>query len=181
MTRESAKKHGLPSFAGLSFSKLGQTKAAKMQAYSFFNAHMTNLVAKSEEYVAKLIESVVVIKFAMAVKRAEVMSLHQEHDEPLRTFTTRISSIVETCNFTTVSERKFGKKNMTNYTEEAIEDVMVAGIGDDGIRREVLSTKDIFSRSSFDIISFSESKEMVMHAMENSRTVSGGIFFSLSE
>ena len=49
---------------------------------------------------------------------------------------------------------------------------MLAGMGDDDIRREVLSTEDILSRSLFDIISFIESKEMGRHATENSRTIS---------
>ena len=61
---------------------------------------------------------------------------------------------------------------MTRYTEEAIKDLMLACVGDDDIRREVLSTEDILSRSSFDIISFIESKEMGRHATENSRTIS---------
>jgi len=100
------------------------------------------------------------------------MSLHQDHDEPFKTFATRIHSKAETCNFTTVSECECGKKNVTSYTEEAIKDVMLAGVGDDDIRREVLSTQDILSRSSFGIISFIESKEMGRHVTENSRTVS---------
>ena len=62
------------------------------------------------------------------------------------------------------SECKCGKKNMVSYTEEKIKYVMIACISDDDIRREVLSTKDILSRSSFDIISFIKSKEMAWHA-----------------
>ena len=49
---------------------------------------------------------------------------------------------------------------------------MLAGVGDEYIRREVLITEDILSRSSFKIISFIESKEMDRHAAENSRNVS---------
>ena len=130
------------------------------------------LMAKSESYVAKLMESIAVIKVAIGVRRAELMNLHQDHDEPFRTFATRVRSKAETCNFTTVSECDCGKSNVTSYTEEAIKDVMLAGVGDDDIRREVLSTEDILSRSSFDIISFIESKEMGRHATENSRTIS---------
>ena len=62
------------------------------------------------------------------------------------------------------------KENVTSYTEKAIKDVMLAG--DEDIRREVLSTEDILSRSSFEIIYFIESKEIGRHATENSRNVS---------
>ena len=43
---------------------------------------------------------------------------------------------------------------MTSYTEESIKNMMLAGVGDNDIRREVFSTEDIFYRSLFDIISF---------------------------
>ena len=68
---------------------------------------------------------------------------------------------------------------MTSYTEEAIKAVMLAGVRDDDIRREVLSTEDILSRSSFDIISFIESKEMGRHATENSQTTSAVSSFNV--
>ena len=50
------------------------------------------LMAKSEEHVAKLMESVGVKKVAIGVKRAELMSLHQEHNKSFRTFATRVCS-----------------------------------------------------------------------------------------
>ena len=53
---------------------------------------------------------------------------------------------------------------MTSYTEEAIKDVMIAGVGDKDIRREVLSTKNILSTSLFDISFFIKSKKMSRHA-----------------
>ena len=90
------------------------------------------LMAKSEDYVAKLMESVAVIKVAVNVKKAELVSLHQDHDEPFRTFATRVRSKVETCNFTTVSKCLCGKKCYM-YTEEAIKDVMLAGVDDEDI------------------------------------------------
>ena len=67
-----------------------------MQAYNCFNdklgdlilANDPRLMTKSEEYIAKLMESVAVIKVAVGVKREELVSLHQEHNEPFRTFAT---------------------------------------------------------------------------------------------
>ena len=73
------------------------------------------------------------------------MNLHQYRDEPFRTFAIRVGSKAETCNFTTVSEFDCEKINVTSYTEETIKDVMLAGVGDDDIRREVLSTEISYS------------------------------------
>ena len=61
-------------------------------------------MAKSNSYVAKLMESIAVIKVAIGVKRAKLMSLHQDHDELFRTLAIRVCSKAETCNFTTISE-----------------------------------------------------------------------------
>ena len=49
-------------------------------------------MTKSEEYVVKLIESVAVIKVSVGVKRAKLVILHQENDEPFRTFATHVPS-----------------------------------------------------------------------------------------
>ena len=91
-------------------------------------------MAKSESYFAKLMELIAVIEVAVGLRRAELMNLHQDHNEPFRTFATRVRSKAETCNFTTVSECDCGKSNVTSYTEEAIKDVMLAGVGEDDIR-----------------------------------------------
>ena len=66
-------------------------------------ANDPRLLTKTENYVAKLMESIAVIKVAIGVKRAELMGMCQGHDEPFRTFATRVRSKAETCNFTTVS------------------------------------------------------------------------------
>ena len=59
---------------------------------------------------------------------------------------------------------------------------MLAGVGDDDIRREVLSTEDILSRSSYDIIFLIESKEVGHHVTKNLRFVCiTSLLFSTSE
>ena len=42
-------------------------------------------------------ELVAIIKVVIDVKRAEFMGLYQDHDEPFRTFATRIRSKAKTC------------------------------------------------------------------------------------
>ena len=144
-------------------------------------AKAPRLMAKSEKYVVKLMESVSVIKVAIGVKRVELMSLHQDRNESFRTFATHVRRKAETCNFRTVSECECRTKNLTSYTEEAIKDLMLVGVADYDIRRVVLSTEDIVSRSSFDIISFIESTEMGRYATENSCTVSAVSSFQRQE
>ena len=49
---------------------------------------------------------------------------------------------------------------------------MLASVCDEDIRREVLTTEHIMSRSSFEIIFFIDSKEISRHATENFRNES---------
>ena len=97
----------------------------------------------------------------------------QDHDKPLHFCNPcQAESKAETCSFTTISECECGKKYIISYTEEAIKDVILAGVGDEDIRREVLTTEDILSRQSLEIIFFIKSKEMGRHATENSLNIS---------
>ena len=48
----------------------------------------SRLIAKSKDYVTKLMESVAVMKTAVGGKRVKLDSLHQDHDKPLTIFAT---------------------------------------------------------------------------------------------
>ena len=52
----------------------------------FMLANDPRLISKSKEYESNLMESVAVIKIAVGVKKAELMSFHRDHDEPFRIF-----------------------------------------------------------------------------------------------
>ena len=61
------------------------------------------MLAKDPKLMAKLMESVAVIKVAVSCKKTELMSLHKDHDEPFRTFAAFVRNKAETCDFYTVS------------------------------------------------------------------------------
>ena len=64
---------------------------------------------------------------------------------------------------------------MTSYTKVTIKDFMLAGVGDDDIRRKLLSTEDTLSRASYEIIVLIKSKEMNHHATESPRAAESEI------
>ena len=55
-----------------------------------------------------------------------------------------------------------------NFTDSIIRDVLIAGIADSDIRREVLGTSAIFERAVNDVISLVEGKEMARNALPSS-------------
>ena len=100
--------------------------------------------------------SLAVIPVATGVIRTELLQLRQVRDEPFREFTARVRGKAETCAFTAKCE--CGKS--VDYTNHAIIDVLLNGIYDTDIRREVLGTKDILKKPVNDVISLVENKEM---------------------
>ena len=68
--------------------------------------------------------------------------MHQEHDEPFRTFAARVRGKAETCEFKAACQCG----NVVNYTDHAIRDVLLSGISDLDIRREVLGTQAILQK-----------------------------------
>ena len=57
--------------------------------------------------------------------------------------------------------------------------VMLADVGDNDIRREVLSTENMLSRSSYEIISLIERKEMCCHTTENLQMYQHSLLFNV--
>ncbi|KAK2555623.1 hypothetical protein P5673_022644 [Acropora cervicornis] len=108
--------------------------------------------------------SLAVIPVATGVLRTELLQLRQERDEPFRAFTARVHGKAETCAFTTICE--CGKN--VDYTDHVIRDVLLNGISDPHIRREVLGTTNILQTPVNDVIALVENKEMARSALPSS-------------
>ena len=105
--------------------------------------------------------SLAVIPVVIGVLRTELLQLHQERDEPFRAFTARVRGKAETCAFAAACE--CGKS--VDYTDHVIRDVLLNGIPDQDIRREVLGTPNILTTPVNDVIALVESKEMARNAL----------------
>ena len=108
--------------------------------------------------------SLAVIPIATSVLRTELLQLQQERDEPFRSFAARVRGKAETCEFTTKCE--CGKN--VDYTPHMSRDVLLNGIADPDIRREVLGTRDITQTAVNDVISLVEAKEKARNALPTS-------------
>ncbi|XP_044170488.1 uncharacterized protein LOC122954502 [Acropora millepora] len=107
--------------------------------------------------------SLAVIPVATGVLRTELLQLRQERDEPFRAFTARVHGKAETCAFTIC---ECGKN--VDYTHHVTRDVLLNGISDPGIRREVLGTTNILQTPVNDVIALVENKEMARNALPSS-------------
>ena len=94
------------------------------------------------------IHSPAVIPVATGVLHTELQQLCQERHEPFCAFTERVPGKAESCAFTTKYE--CGKN--VDYTDHVIRDVILNGISDPDICREVLGTKNVLQTSVNDVI-----------------------------
>ena len=92
--------------------------------------------------------SLAVIPVATCVLRSELLQLRQERDEPFRPFTAKVRSNAETCNFWAKST--CGQS--VDYTDHITRDVIINGLYDTDMRREVLGVTDILEKPVNNVI-----------------------------
>ena len=87
--------------------------------------------------------------------------MQQESDESFRAFAARVRGKAETCAYIT----KCACLCEVDFTDSDFRDVLIAGIADLDIRREVLGTSAILERAVNCVISLVVSKEMARNAL----------------
>jgi hypothetical protein len=150
----------------------GVNLSESLQSLQLFNCaseNLGNLLLKSNpnitdlpvDAVMKNMEAFAVIRAATSVIRGELRRMTQGNDESIRTFAARVQGKAETCGFVTTSKCKCGCDVVQKvyYTEEAIKEVVLAGISDKEIQTSIHDTEGIEERSINEIVSLIERKE----------------------
>ncbi len=127
-----------------------------------------NITSRPVEEVMAAMRSLAVIPVAKGVIRADLTQLAQGNDEQFRTFAARVKSKAVTCGFTTSAKCTCGSTVKADYTDEAIRDVLLAGISDMDIRREAQCMDDVHSKPVNEVIAFVEGREMARNATPTS-------------
>ena len=108
-------------------------------------------MSKPTSVVMGAMKSLAVIVVATGVLRAELVRMQQERYESFRAFAARVRGKAETC-----------------AIDSIIMDVLIAGIADSDIRRDVLSTSAILERAVNGVNTVAERKEMGRNALPSS-------------
>ena len=96
-----------------------------------------SIVSKPTSVVMAAMKSLAVIAVAIGVMRAELVRMQQESDESFRAFAARVRVKAETCAYITKCTSTTSLREV-DFTDSIIRDVLIAGIADLDIRREVL-------------------------------------------
>ena len=116
------------------------------------------------EDLLDVIKKLAVIPVAVSVRRSELISTKQDHGEGIRSFVAKLKGKAATCAYT----MKCSSTTCTqiiNFTDIMVKDVMVAGLVDDDIRKDVLGWADLDDKSVNETINFIEAKEMARDAL----------------
>ena len=120
-----------------------------------------NAATESLPNLLAAMKSLAVIPVATCVLRTELLQLRQNRDEPFRSFVAKVRGKAETCSY--AAKCTCGAD--VNYTDHVIRDVILNGLFDTDIKREVLGASGVLELPINDIIALVESKEMARNAL----------------
>ena len=122
------------------------------------------ITSQSLEIVIATMKELAVIPVATGVLRSELLDMKQKRDEQFRTFSARVRGKFETCGFMTSSLCRCGQSNTVDYTDYIIRDVLIVGIYDADIRRDIMGVVGIIDKPVNEVISLVEKREMAREA-----------------
>ena len=127
-----------------------------------------SIVSKSEKEQMESIRSLAVVPVAMGVRRSEMLNMSQDVGELSRAFLAKIQGKAATCEFKTNCKEACcqGKAISVDFTSTIVKYVLVNGLVDAEIRREVLGWKSLDESSLADTVAFIEQKEMARDAFK---------------
>ena len=131
-----------------------------------------DVTTRDIDTVIASMKSLAVIPVAIGVLRAELLEMHQKRDESFRSFATRVRGKAETCNFVTKNDCTCGKRNTVDYTENTPGNVLVAGIYDVDIRRDILAIDGVVGKATNEVVALVERAEMALDANHVSASTS---------
>ena len=121
-------------------------------------------VSGTEEQLLTAIKQLAVIPVAISVRRSELLGIRQDHGENARSFMARLKGKATTCAYSMVCPRN-GCNQIMDFTDLMVKDVLVAGLCDEDIRKDVLGWSELDDKNISETIKFIEAKEMARDAL----------------
>ena len=119
------------------------------------------IMSKTESEVMAAIKRHAVVSVAASVLRTELLAMKQDHGETVLAFASRALGKARNCKLTV----KCPHDASVDYSEEMVKHVVLAGMYDDEIKRKVLSTANIDSKTLNETITIIETEEMALRSI----------------
>ena len=126
-----------------------------------------DIVSKDVDEVLEQMRNLAVIPIATGILRAELLDMKQLREEAFRKFASRVRGKAETCEYYasfTCQKSTCTHVSNVDFTDHIMRDVLLAGIYDADIRREMYGVELILQQPINTVISMVEKKEMARDA-----------------
>lgn len=119
-----------------------------------------DIIEAGEEALIDAMKKMAVIRIATSVRRTKLLSLKQDHGQNIREFYANVKAQASTCNFAVkCSQTCCINASEIDYTPLVVKDILVSGIADPDIRKDVLEWPELDTKSARDLVGFIEGKE----------------------
>ena len=133
----------------------------------------SDIIAESEEALLAAIKKLAVQPVARGVRRTELMNMQQDNDESIRSFHAKVKGRAVTCSY--VVSCGCTPSTKVDYTELVIKDVILNGLVDEDIKKEVLGADDLDGLTVERLVSRIEGKETARNALNKGTALSASI------
>ena len=124
-----------------------------------------DIIKKDIDTLLSTMKKLAVIPIATGIIRSELLEMKQLRDETFRKFASRVRGKAETCEYETSVVCQCRRVNSVDFTDHIMRDVLLAGIYDADIRREMYGIDKVLKQPINDVISIVEKKEMARDAL----------------
>ena len=100
-----------------------------------------DIMSESEETLLAAIKKLAVQPVARGVRRTELMNMTQDSGEPIRSFHAKVKGRAATCSY--MVRCKCTPPTEVDYTEYVIKDVILNGLADEDIKKDVIGMDDL--------------------------------------
>ena len=129
------------------------------------------VIESGEAELLEAMRKMAVIKVATSVRRANLLSHKQDHGEAFREFYANVRSAACTCDYKVQCPHDCCRdKPRIDYTLQVVKDVLIAGIADGEIRKDVLGWSELDQKSDKEVVAFVEEKETARNAYSGTST-----------
>ena len=131
------------------------------------------IIESGEDALLDAMRKMAVLHVATTVRRTNLMSLRQEHGQTFREYFANVRAAAATCEYSVkCTNTCCNDKNPVDYTSMVVKDILISGIEDSDITKDVLAMPELDSRSDKDIVKFVEEKEIARNALQTTLTAS---------
>ena len=135
-----------------------------------------DVITGGETSLLEAMKKMAVVKVATSVRRQNLMALKQDHGESFREFYANVKSAAATCAYTIKCPHACCDANANiDYTSMVVKEILVAGIADNEIRKDVLGWSELDDKGDKEVVKFVEEKEIARNAWAGKATGAAGI------